>query len=87
MTSQRNTPEKHARFADSLGACRPCDKQVFLSRKAARRVAARLATPDPRPRAYRCPVNEAQWHVGHVPAAVRQGVLTRRDWDERRGRR
>lgn len=70
--------------AITIGMCEPCDKHIFLSRKTARRVARQL-TEHGRPRAYRCHANPQQWHVGHIPVAVRWGNLTRDEWDEHRG--
>lgn len=67
----------------TIGRCEPCRKVIYLSRKVAR-WAARLFPEGSRPRAYRCPATPAHWHIGHVPAAVRQGTLTAEDWRKNR---
>lgn len=74
-----NTAAYIADPAVRVGTCTYCGKVIFLCRKAAR-VAARSLTGGGRPRAYRCLVNADHWHVGHIPAAVRQGTIGREQW-------
>lgn len=80
-----NTPEAHARATLHLGECEPCGKLIYLSRAAARQVGKRMQAADPRPRPYRCLQNPQQWHLGHIPDAVRQGEITGDQWSRRRG--
>jgi hypothetical protein len=56
--------------------CPACGKFCFLSRKAARRWAKHRFAAD-RPRPYRCATGGDMWHVGHLPANVRNGTITR----------
>lgn len=59
--------------------CEPCGKRSYRTRALAKREARRLKsigsgnlTPCP------CPVDpDAGWHVGHLPAKVKNGARTR----------
>lgn len=85
---RRNSSRSPAAFVTDptirVGMCTPCDKVIFLSRKVARYAAGR-AVGGVRPRAYRCPTNTALWHVGHIPEAVRRGVIDRDQWARHKG--
>lgn len=84
--SGRSRPSFNADPTVRIGDCRDCDKQIYLSRGVAR-INAKRYPADSRPRPYRCPHNDEHWHIGHVPAAVRNGDITRADWDRwRRGK-
>lgn len=57
------------------GWCNTHAKFLYPTRKEARR--ARNDMPwEPGLRAYRCPLVDDHWHVGHVPQEVRAGVMT-----------
>jgi hypothetical protein len=61
----------------SYTRCEPCDKASFGSRKHAR-AAARNGdlTGESKLREFRCPVNDAYWHIGRLPPVVKEGRLT-----------
>lgn len=68
-----------------VGHCAPeRGKVIYLSRKTAK-VAARKTPPGGGGalRPYPCP-HADHWHVGHIPAAVRQGEITKEQWLARR---
>jgi hypothetical protein len=67
-----------------IGWCRPCRKQLFTSRKAAKR-ACRRRHPAEQLTAYRCPVDDG-WHGGHLPRKVREGRVARSQYYEQRPR-
>lgn len=67
------------RVTRPLGKCRTCNKDIFMSRKSARHQAKILAD-NGHPRPYQCPVDPTMWHNGHIPDAVRHGVITREEW-------
>lgn len=70
-----SNPQSFNRVA-FVGVCGPCGKHTYLSRKAAKTFAKRVAPGDPGT-AYRCPHNAQQWHVGHLPPAIKQGAQAR----------
>lgn len=53
-------------------ACRR--KRLYLDRKAARHD-AKAQRAGGHMNTFPCPVNEAMWHVGHLPASVRNGTV------------
>ena len=58
---------------DDYVHCTTCGKRAYFTRKAAKRAARRIH-PDQQLNAYRC---GPYWHYGHLPNAVRFGVLPR----------
>lgn len=57
------------------GTCPRCGKRQYPTRRAARK-AARTIPSDGHLNAYRC---GRYWHLGHLPAAVIAGELSRAD--------
>jgi hypothetical protein len=70
--------------------CGPCDKRAYRSRALAKRETRRLkAAGSGNLSPYLCPVDPGiGWHIGHLPAKVRNGDRTRdylREQARRRG--
>lgn len=62
---------------DYVTKCEDCDKDLFRSKKDAKR---RIRdTPEPGLCAYECEILEG-WHIGHLPWMVRKGRLTRAEY-------
>lgn len=57
-----------------LGHCAAHGKQLYVSRKAARRTARRIH--DSGLREYPCDVVAGCWHIGHLPKRVVKGGIT-----------
>ena len=57
----------------AVGSCGTCGKRQFRTRKAARSTGRRLY-PGQRLSQYEC---GDYWHIGHLPGAVRHGVIPR----------
>jgi hypothetical protein len=57
--------------------CPAHGKRAYPDRQAARTAIRRLA--DSGMRAYRCDTLPGNWHIGHLPAAVKRGRRTARD--------
>lgn len=72
--------------AQALHTCVVCGKLSYRSRKVARKV-ANQRHPDSRLSAYPCPENGAYWHIGHLPANVRHGVVDRAGYRDALSRR
>lgn len=77
MGSSRTNPAKYVKDSPRIGYCSPCDKSIFLTRKAARKACKILKGGEATPAPFRCPHNEAWWHAGHLPEAVRRGEIDR----------
>lgn len=60
-----------------------CGKFSYASRRLAKRVLRRF--PHERLNVYRCAVSGA-WDIGHQPAAIRHGALTRREFQAKGAR-
>lgn len=62
--------EGQARHGHTIGKCAPCDKYIYISRKAARRVRGNLRQAADRGRlnAYQCPHTDGWWHLGNLPS-------------------
>lgn len=65
--------------------CSECQKIGWWSRRDARH--AEHQYPEEQMRAYRCPATttETLWHIGHLPAQVRQGLISADEWYGRTG--
>lgn len=61
-----------------VGWCRTHGKNLYRSRRAARR-AARRFHPGDHLSSYPCDEHSARWHIGHLPAAVTAGEQARSD--------
>jgi hypothetical protein len=61
---------------DSAGLCPSCGKRRWLTKREARLVARRMTARVGRLHAYRC---GEFWHLGHLPAVVVAGRLSRAD--------
>ena len=57
--------------------CRTCEKRLYRSGRDARRTAKRI--PGTHMSAYPCP-NGTGWHLGHLPADVRRGALSKDEY-------
>ncbi|MBV6758415.1 hypothetical protein [Rhodococcus opacus] len=55
--------------------CAPCGKRAYATRKDARKM---KANTDLHP--YRCPVNDEQFHLGHLQGDVLRGHVARDDY-------
>lgn len=60
--------------------CDDCEKLSYPSRKVARKVSNWYTTPKS---VYRCPKLDFHWHVGALPAAVRNGSIDRQEYYDR----
>lgn len=59
--------------------CPHCGKRSYPNRKTARRIARRLRAGTGRVHAYQCAAT-GDWHVGHVPHAIKTGRTSRKDY-------
>ncbi|MEV0726029.1 hypothetical protein AB0I37_25025 [Micromonospora purpureochromogenes] len=58
--------------------CPDCGKYGFHTRKDAKRMEKQY--PEEQMRPYRCPTADDIWHLGHLPAVVRQGEMSADEW-------
>lgn len=64
----------------------PCGKVRFLSKRDAKTTIGRMRSRTGRMHAYRCEdeLGGVFWHIGHVPADLKHGEVTRADVEARR---
>jgi hypothetical protein len=58
-----------------IGLCTACEKRRYGNKRAAKAVVRRMQ--DGHMVAYRCPVEQEYWHVGHLPTPVIKGISPR----------
>ena len=58
--------------------CRDCAKYGFHTRRDAKKMEKQY--PEEHMRPYQCPVDEAFWHLGHLPDRVRSGDVSADEW-------
>lgn len=58
----------------SIGYCRDCEKLLYQTRKAARKI---TNVHHGHKSTYRCPANPIFWHVGELPSPVIRGHVDR----------
>jgi hypothetical protein len=64
------------KHSPSRGTCEDCGKQLWATRRDARQAARRIH-PGEALHTYLCPHGNGGHHIGHLPAAIVRGRVTR----------
>lgn len=59
------------------GDCPTCGKMRYATKQDAKTAIRRMPSRDGKLRAYRCTGDGHPWHIGHTPAALLRGDITR----------
>ena len=78
---KRDSQRRYESGVVTGGQCSTCRKWAYLSKGSAKKAIKQMKGRSGRLNAYRCPaVQEGDletWHVGHVPAVLKSGRLSR----------